>query len=388
MISWQHSWKRLVLASILALIMPIIAACGSAPETSTAPAQSTAPAAAASPAQNTEASPAASVAAEPAASASGQGTTAAASASGAGTTVAASCPEGFPNKPITFVTWSNPGGGGDVLGRAMITAIENQNLLSQPVVIENRAGGSGAVGMAHVVQQPANGYTVLIVTKNLTLTPLTQNLDTDYQDFKPIQRTQLEPFFVAVRTDSPWNSLKDLVAAAKTENVTFGGAFAGSTDNMMFSLLADKAGFELTYVPFESGGEAATALVGGTVDAISASPQEVAALVDAGKLKFLATPSAQRVPDFPDLPTFKDEGFDITLEQWRGFVYHKDVPDEIVECMDTVLRQASQDPSFQKYMEESGLANGYLPGDEFYALLEKETNENRAFLEEAGLLNQ
>jgi len=357
--------------------MPIIAACGNAPETSTAPAQSTAATAASGPAQNTEASSAATVSAEPVAGAAGQGTTA-----------AASCPEGFPNKPITFVTWSNPGGGGDVLGRAMITAIENQKLLPQPVVIENRAGGSGAVGMAHVVQQPPDGYTVLIVTKNLTLTPLTQNLDTDYQDFKAVQRSQLEPFFVAVRADSPWNSLKDLVEAAKTETVTFGGAFAGSTDNMMFSLLADKAGFELTYVPFESGGEAATALVGGTVDAISASPQEVGALVDAKKIKFLATPSAQRVPDFPDLPTFKDEGFDVTLEQWRGFVYHKDVPDEIVQCMDNVLQQAAQDPSFQTYMEEAGLANGYLPGDEFYALLEKETNENRAFLEQAGLLEQ
>lgn len=270
----------------------------------------------------------------------------------------------------------------------MIAAIQRQKLLPQPVVIENRAGGSGAVAMSHVAQQGADPHTVLIVTKNLTLTPLTQNLDTDYQDFNPIQRTQLEPFFVAVRADSPWKSLKDLVKDAKGGDVTFGGAFAGSTDNMMFSLLAEEAGFDLTYVPFESGGEAATALVGGDVDAISASPQETQALVDAGKVKFLATPSAERTPFLPDLPTFKEEGFDVTLEQWRGFVYHKDVSDDYATCMDGVLREAAKDPGFQKYTKESGLSEGYVPGDEFYQQLEAETEANRKFLKEAGLLEQ
>lgn len=292
----------------------------------------------------------------------------------------------FLSEPITFVTWSNPGGGGDVLGREMVAALDRQGLLPEGAVVENRAGGSGAVAMAHVLQQPTDGSTVLIVTKNLTLTPLTQDLDTDYRDFAPIQRSQLEPFYVAVRADAPYQNLQELVEAAKGGEVTFGGAFAGSTDNMMFSLLAEEAGFEMTYVPFESGGEAATALVGGSIDAISTSPQEVAALIDAGELRLLATPSTERVEAFPELPTFQEEGFDVVLEQWRGFVYADGVDPVIVECMNYLLWQASQDPGFQEYMEQNLLIDGYLPGDRFYELLEKETNENREFLEEAGLI--
>lgn len=288
--------------------------------------------------------------------------------------------------PVTFVTWSNPGGGGDVLGREMVKAISDVGLLPEGAVVENHAGGSGAVAMAHVLQQPTDGRTVLIVTKNLTLTPLTQHLDTDYSDFAPIQRSQLEPFYVAVRADSPYQSLQDLVDAAKSGEVTFGGAFAGSTDNMVFSLLAEAAGFELTYVPFESGGEAATAMVGGSVDAISTSPQEVAALIDAGEVRLLATPSVERVEAFPDLPTFREEGYDVVLEQWRGFVYAGDVDQDIVDCMNYILWTASQDEGFQQYMDDNLLIDGYMPGDDFYNLLERETNENRKFLEDQGLL--
>lgn len=295
-------------------------------------------------------------------------------------------PSGFPNRTIRFITWSSPGGGGDVLGRQMIEAIRRQNLLPVPVVIENRPGGSGAVAMAHVLQQPADGYTVLIVTKNLTLTPLTQKLSYDYRNFKPIQRTQVEPFFVAVRANAPWKSLRELAEDARRGKATFGGAFAGSTDHLLFAMFAREAGFRLTYVPFQSGGEASTALVSGTVDAIATSPQEVAALLDAGKVRFLATPSAQRLPAYPDLPTFKEQGFDIVMEQWRGFVYHKDVPDEIVAYMDDVLRRASRDPGFQRYMKENDLIEGYLPGPQFYQLIARETELHRELLVATGVL--
>ena len=295
-------------------------------------------------------------------------------------------PNGFPNRTIRFITWSSPGGGGDVLGRQMIEAIRRQNLLPVPAVIENRPGGSGAVGMAHVLQQPPDGYTVLIVTKNMTLTPLTQRLSFDYRNFKPIQRTQVEAFFVAVRADAPWKNLQDLVADARRGRVTFGGAFAGSTDHLLFAMFARTAGFNLTYVPFQSGGDASTALVSGTVDAISTSPQEVAALVDAGRVRFLATPAARRLPRFQDLPTFREQGFDVVMEQWRGFVYHKDVPDEIVAYMDDVLRRAAADPGFQRYMEENLLFEGYLSGPDFYELLRQETEQHRELLAATGIL--
>lgn len=296
------------------------------------------------------------------------------------------CPNDFPSERITFITWSDPGGGGDVLGRAMIEAINSQNLVDVPIVIENRAGGSGAAAMSRVVEQPADGHTVLIVTKNLTLTPLTQEMDTSYEDFKPIQRSQLEPFFVAVGGDSPWENIEDVAKAAQSEEVNFGGAFAGSTDNLLFAQLGKEAGFDLTYVPFDSGGEAATGVVNGDVDVISTAPQEVSALVDSGDLKFIATPTEERLPGYPDLPTFKDQDYDIVLEQWRGFVYNKDVSDELVTCMDSILKEASKDEGFKDYMKNGGLADGYLPSDKFQQAIEQETAENRKFLKEEGLL--
>ncbi|HEY8486344.1 MAG TPA: tripartite tricarboxylate transporter substrate binding protein [Limnochordales bacterium] len=295
-------------------------------------------------------------------------------------------PSGFPNRTIRFITWSSPGGGGDVLGRQMIEAIRRQNLLPVPVVIENRAGGSGAVAMAHVLQQPADGYTVLIVTKNLTLTPITRKLNYDYRSFKPIQRSQVEPFFVAVRANAPWKNLRELADEARRGRVTFGGAFAGSTDHLLFAMFAREAGFTLTYVPFQSGGEASTALVSGTVDVISTSPQEVAALLDAGRVRFLAVPSEKRLPAYPDLPTFREQGYDVVMEQWRGFVYHKEVPDEIVAYMDDVLRRASRDPGFQKYMQENDLVDGYLSSSQFYQLLARETELHRELLVATGVL--
>jgi tripartite-type tricarboxylate transporter receptor subunit TctC len=271
----------------------------------------------------------------------------------------------FPNQPIRIVTWSSVGGGGDVLARQLQGPLSEAAGVAVNVV--NKPGGSGAVAMEYLSSQAADGYTVLVGTASGVITPHTTGSNFSLADFKGVIRLQLDPEVLMVRSDSPWNTVSDVVAAAKADpgSVKWGGAFLGSLDSILAYQIAAASGIEFSYVPFEGGGDAMIALLGGHVPVLIGSPSEVAAQVEAGKIRLIAVATPERLESLPDLPTLHDGGLDLTAVLWRGVVAPKDTADAIVEKLHGFLGEASQSDSFLKYMTDGKILDGYLSAADY-----------------------
>ena len=267
--------------------------------------------------------------------------------------------EDFPNKPIRIVTWSSVGGGGDVLARQLQGPLSEAAGVAVNVV--NKPGGSGAVAMEYLSSQTADGYTVLVGTASGVITPHTTGSNFSLADFKGVIRIQMDPEVLMVRSDSPWNDVSDVIADAKANagSVKWGGAFLGSLDSVLAYQIAAASETEFSYVPFEGGGDAMIALLGGHVPVLIGSPSEVAAQVEAGKIRLIAVATPERLESLPDLPTLRDGGLDLTAVLWRGVVAPKDTPDAIVETLHGFLKEASQSDSFLKYMTDGKILDGY-----------------------------
>ena len=273
--------------------------------------------------------------------------------------------EDFPNKPIRIVTWSSVGGGGDVLARQLQAPLIEAAGVAVNVV--NKPGGSGAVAMEYLSSQAADGYTVLVGTASGVITPHTTGSNFSLADFKGVIRLQMDPEVLMVRSDSPWNNVSDVIADAKANagSVKWGGAFLGSLDSVLAYQIAAASETEFSYVPFEGGGDAMTALLGGHVPVLIGSPSEVAAQVEAGKIRLIAVATPERLEGLPDLPTLREEGLDLTAVLWRGVVAPKDTPDAMVEKLHGFLKEASQSGSFMKYMTDGKILDGYLSAADY-----------------------
>jgi putative tricarboxylic transport membrane protein len=293
--------------------------------------------------------------------------------------------ERYPTRPLAFTTHSNPGGGGDLLGRQLAEALKAQNISA---VLENRAGGSGAINMGYVAGRPADGHTVLIVTLSNIITPHLAGTEQNYKTFKPVARLQLEDEAVFVHKESPLQSIEQVVDAAKKGGVKFGGGFVGNIDSFVAFQLANVAGFKIDYVPFEGGGEITTALLGRHIDVAVSNPAEAMTQLQSGDFKMLATTGAERSRNFPNAPTLKEKGYDVVQEQWRGIWLHKDTPDEVVTQLADILKKAMQESSFQKYMQEGMLAEAFLGPQEFASVLDKQDKEISTLVDQLGIRNK
>jgi tripartite-type tricarboxylate transporter receptor subunit TctC len=270
----------------------------------------------------------------------------------------------FPTKPITLVTWSSPGAGGDLTVRAIQKGLDG--ILPVATTVENKSGGSGAVGMQYVASKPADGYTVLLATKNLVLTPHTGGTAIDYKAFEAVARLEREPFFIAVKADSSYKTLTDLVNAAKAKTLSMGGAFAGSTDAMTAQKFMEAAGVKFTYVPFEGGGDTITALLGGHIDAQIGAPSELTPQVEAGAVRILAACSEERYDAFPDVPTTSEQGVNMgTSENWRGFVVPKGTPADVIKTLQDYFQKASQSQAYKDYQKNNGMSDAWMDSAEF-----------------------
>ena len=291
----------------------------------------------------------------------------------------------YPARTLTFTTHSNPGGGGDILGRQLVEALKGQGITA---VLENKPGGSGAINMGYVAGRPPDGHTVMIVTLSNLITPHLAGTPQNFRTFKPVARIQLEDEAILVHRDSPYTTIEELVDASKKGVVKYAGSFVGNIDSFVAFSLANKAGFEVEYVPFEGGGEITTALLGRQVDVAVTNPAEAMPQLQSGEFRMLALSTAERSPNFRDVPTLKEKGYDIVMEQWRGAWVHKDTSDDIVTQLADILRRATQEPSFQKYTQEGLLRDAFLGPRETLAALEAQDKEVSALVDQLGIRDQ
>ncbi len=264
-----------------------------------------------------------------------------------------------PQLPVEVIVHTGPGGGSDLLARAVATMMEKEKLLPVRMQVINRPGGNGAVAAAAIYERKDDPHTIGFITSVWIAGPLTTSeAKITVQDLKPIAQLVREPAVFAVRADSPFKTLKDFIEAAKAKpgSLKQSGGSVTSRDNIIREQLQHATGAKWAYVSFPGGGARLAALLGGHVDIMVIEPQEAGEQVRAGKLRVLAQLSEKRLPKWADVPTLKEAGFDIqSTPQIRGVVAPPQMPAEAVQYWIGRFEKLRQTASWKKYVADNQL---------------------------------
>jgi tripartite-type tricarboxylate transporter receptor subunit TctC len=278
----------------------------------------------------------------------------------------------YPSRPVTMIIPFPPGGVADITGRPVAEAMGRY--LKQPVVVENKAGAGGGVGMAYVAKAKPDGYTVLLALASISVIPeadriLGRDAMYAYDQLVPIARFTADPTVLAVRADTPYRSVKDLVEAAKKspKSIPYGSSGNYGTMHVPMEMFSQSAGIKMLHVPFTGAGPAIVALLGGQVEALSTGPSTVIQHAKAGKVRILATWGEGRHPALPDTPTLKELGFDAQYSQWTGLFVPAGTPEPVIAKLREAARFAAEDPAFKAALARVETPIQYLDHPQFRA---------------------
>jgi tripartite-type tricarboxylate transporter receptor subunit TctC len=291
----------------------------------------------------------------------------------------------YPQKPIDFVVTFAAGGSTDVIVRAMAPIAAKE--LGQPVIVSNKAGGGGSVGTAFWASQKPDGYTVGIVSLGpMEIQPHLTKVPYDpLKDIVPFMQFGEYPQGLAVKADSPFKNLKDLIEYARQNpgKVTYGTTGVGGAPHITTERLAIEAGVKLTHIPYKGGAPAITALLGGHVTATSVA--EFVLQVKGGTARLLATYNPQRLSDFPDVPTLKELGYKVTLSNYIGIGVPAGTPKDITEKLHKAFKKAYDDPSVKELMKKWAVEAIYDSGDELAKKIRAGYREYGEIIKKMGL---
>ncbi len=265
--------------------------------------------------------------------------------------------QGFPTRPITLVIPFAPAGGSDLTARALAKAAEP--LLGQPITVVNRPAGGGATAMQEVARAAPDGYTIVNSTAILMgIAPHMREVPYNAAtDFTPLMTYGAFNTFVAVRADSPYQSLRDLLDFAKANPrvTTVGVSVIGASSHLGMARLAQESQAQVSFVPFGGGAPAVTALLGRHITCTVVSG-EVLPFVANGQARLLATLMGSRVPSLPNVPTIRELGFNWEMNSWLGMAGPKGMPAPVVQRLQDAFLQAMNDATFKRVMEEIAVA--------------------------------
>ena len=292
--------------------------------------------------------------------------------------------QAWPVKPVRVIVAFAPGGSLDFVTRIVAERLTQD--LGQPFVVENRAGANGNVAAEFVAKQPADGYTVLASADALPSSAHLYKLGFDpMKDLVPVVQFTRQPLVLAVHPSLEVGSINELIAAAKkSPGLGYATSGAGSGQHMLGEWLAKLAGVQLTHVPYKGGGQAITDLIAGQVKIGSLGSTPVMPHAKAGKLKIIAQSTATRSPSLPDVPTYRESGLAIELDQWLGFFVPAGTPADVVARLNAATARILAQPAIRERIAPQGLeavggsqeafARLYADDYEKYGRLVKELN--------------
>ncbi|MBZ5487331.1 tripartite tricarboxylate transporter substrate binding protein [Halomonas aquamarina] len=295
-----------------------------------------------------------------------------------GMVVAGQAAADYPTKNISMIVPFSAGGGNDTFVRALQPLVEEQ--LDGTLVIRNIAGGGGAVGMSRAVASPADGYTLLAASNAMLTLEAMGNVAFTHDDFDFIAKIVEEPYLVAVSSDSPYQDIESLIEAASSNSIRVGSSGVGSSAYITANAIANRTGATFNLIPYPGGSEAISAAMGGHVEAVVLGGAELRSALDSGRLNALATTYAERSENLPDVPTFQESGFDLTLTVWRGIVGPKGLPEEVKEAWVAAIQQIVEDGSYEQTANNLGTELAPLYGEELDAFID----ESAAVMREAA----
>jgi len=298
--------------------------------------------------------------------------------------------QGFqPTRPIEVVVHTGPGGGSDLLARAVALMVEREKLLPVRMQVVNKTGGGAAVAAAYLAEKKGDPNTIGFFTGVWLTSPLTSaEARVSLKDLTPVVRLVLEPAVIAVKTDAPYKTLADFVAAARQHpgQLKQSGGSITSRDNVVRQLLQKHTGARWAFISFPGGGERMAALLGGHVNMMVIEPAEAGEHIRAGNIRVLAQVSDRRLPGFPAVPTLKEAGFDVpAVPQVRGVVAPPGIPRENVAYWEDIFLKLTRSNSWRKFLDDNQFEDGYQDAAELARFYDEFTDRMREILKDAGI---
>lgn len=286
----------------------------------------------------------------------------------------------FPKQPVEMTVLF--GGSSATIAQVLSDAMGKQ--LGVPVAAVSRTGAGGAVGYSYVKSTPANGYNIVWNSNSISTAYYNGNMDFDYKAFEPVARVGMEVPVLAVKADSGWKNLKEFAAAAKKQKMKVAISGRGSFTHLASAALFDKMGVEVIYVPYGKG-SAPVELLAGRVDAALQWPSQFKAQADAGQLRILAATSTERVPVLPEVPTAKEQGFDVDTVMWRGIAVPKGTPKEAVAKLEDAIKKVVASADFKERSAKLGFEPAFLPASEFGKVIANDDASISKLMDQLGL---
>jgi len=291
----------------------------------------------------------------------------------------------FPARaPIEITVLFPAGSSADVTARMLADGMSKR--LNQRVLVVNRPGAGGAIGYKHVAIQRADGYSLVWNSNSISTTYHSGQLAFDYTAFEPVARVLVESVVLAVRADAKWKTLAELVADAKArpKAITIGHSGAGSHTHLSLAALTHAAGMEANEVPFAVA-QVVPSLIGGHVDAVVQFPAALAAPLKQGQAHVLVQLTSARDPAFAEVPTAREQGFDVALDAWRGIAAPKGTPAPVIAALERAIKATTESEEFAKGSANLAVRPGFLPAKEFGELIAKDDAAIARLMQEIGL---
>ncbi len=303
-----------------------------------------------------------------------------------------------PQRPVEFIIPAGPGGGADIMARTIQGIVSKHNLMKQPLVVINKAGGAGGEGFLDVKSSRNNPHKIVITLSNLFTTPLATGIPFNWKDLTPVAMLALDEFVLWVNAETPYKNVKDYIDAVKKApagQYKMGGTGSRQEDQIITVAIEKSAGVKFTYIPFRGGGEVAVQLVGNHVNSTVNNPNEAVAQWRGGKVRPLcvfdgkAMPYNDKIADnmgWSDIPTCKSQGLDMEYLMLRGIFMTPGATKEQVAFYIDLFEKVRKTPEWQKLMSDGAFNQTFMTGDEYVKWVANEERRHHDLMKEAGFL--
>ena len=305
-----------------------------------------------------------------------------------------------PTKPIEIIVNAGAGGATDQLARAIQLVATKHNLTKQPFIVTIKSGAGGAEGMMEAKAAKGDPHKLFIGNSGIYAIPLATNLPFNWRDLTPVCNVAMDEFCLWVNSDTPYQTAKEYVEAVKTagpNKMKMGGTGSKREDAMITALVEKQSGVKFTYIPYKSGNECDTQLVGKHIDSNTNNPSESVGQWRAGAVRPLCVFSPTRSdytakvsPDgksWADVPTAKEAGVDVEYLMLRGIFLPGSCKPEQVAYYTNLLKKVVETPEWKDYLERNSLRKTFVSGPEFISFLEADEKKHKQIMSDAGFLN-
>lgn len=293
-------------------------------------------------------------------------------------------PTPYPQKVVTLVTHSSPGGGSDVFLRELVRYLGPA--LGVDCIVDNVPGGSGARAMAKVANAPPDGSMFYATTPTYIYTSLLSSPATTFRDLEPVVNVFLDQEVIYTRTAGPFQTLADVIDKARSARGRWGAANPASLERQALERLKVAAGVTPAIVSHEGGGDLMLNVLNGTLDIGVGEGEELRSQLAAGAVRLLAVFSAERTSQLPEVPTVKESGYDVVMTKFRGIAGPRGLPNEVIAAWERAIQQVLADPAYRRSYEAEVLEPEYIGHDAYPGFVANFAADAEGFLRTSGVL--